>query len=149
MFMQTYETRRGEISLPLLAGAGILVVFITAAVWWYFNSKSTLPADQGQVIVEEFLQQLRAGKTDQAWSATAADFKSYLGREAFRSFVGKHPELKQPLEFQAHSAATAALLPEYIYQTTAGSAKNKTPRTVKIRLVREAELWKVESLAVQ
>lgn len=142
------QTRRGQAGLPLIASAGMLVL-VSAAAWWYFASKPTLPTDQGQAIIDEFFQQLRAGKTDQAWSATAADFKSYLGREAFRAYVAQHPELKQPLEYQSHSAAANAVISEYIYQSASAAAKNKAPRTIKVRLVQEAKQWKVESLGIQ
>lgn len=140
--------RRGQTWLPLLAVA-IITGLASVGAWWYLSRSPALPSNQGQVIVEEFFGQLRQGKTDQAWQATAADFKSYLGREAFRAYVGKNPELKLPLQFQHHDPSTVTPLPEYVYQTAPNSAKAKAPRTVKVRLVQEADQWKVESLAIQ
>ncbi len=148
MFASTPWQRTAQAGLPLL-GAVVAFGLLGSAAWWLFASKPTLPADQGQAIVDEFFQQLRAGKTDQAWSATAADFKSYLGREAFRAFVAKHPELKQPLQFQSQATDAPSPLREYIYQTTATAPKNKMAKTVKVRLVQEADQWKVESIVVQ
>lgn len=142
------RSQRAGQTLPLL-GAALAVLGIGAAGWWYFGHRSRpTPSAAGQAIVEEFLQQLRQGKTDQAWQATAADFKSYQGREAFRAYVGKHPELKQPLEFQRHEELPHAPLAEYVYVTKATAAA-KTTRTIKIRLAQEAETWKVESLGIQ
>jgi len=141
------HARRGAAWLPVAAIVTVLALG-GAAGWWYLAKAPTLPADEGQAIVDSFLLQVRQGKIDLAWQATAADFKSYLGREAFRAYVNKHPELKQPLQFQTHTPAGTAPFSEYVYQPIA-AAKTKTPRTIKVRLVQEAEAWKVESLAIQ
>lgn len=146
MNVSAHKYRPGQALLPLLAAA-VIAALVGIAGWWYFASAPALPTEQAQAIVDKFLAQLRTGKTDEAWQATAADFKSYQGREAFRAYVSKHPELKQPLQFQTQAGDAASPLREFIYQGTA--AKSKTPRTIKVRLVQEAAQWKVESLAVQ
>ena len=148
MHFHSQHNRRGQAWLPVLAVV-VIVGIGCAGGWWYFSGPSKPSPDQGQAIVEDFLKQLRQGKADQAWATTAADFKSYLGREAFRAFVGKHPVLKQPLQFQHHDQAENPPRPEYVYQTSAGAAKSASPRTVKVRLVQEAEQWKIESLGIQ
>lgn len=147
MNMSSPHSRFGQVWLPLLATA-IVVGLGSAGGWWYFSRPAALAPDQGQVLVEEFLAQLRQGKTDQAWQGTAADFKSYWGKESFRAFVGNNPVLKQSLQLQRHDISGKPR-PEYVYQNAAGSAKSKPSRTVTVRLVREGESWKVESLGIE
>ena len=53
-----------------------------------------------KTISDSFLKLISAGKTEEAWNTTSAEFKSYMGKEQFQSTVKVNPFLKKELAFE-------------------------------------------------
>lgn len=51
-------------------------------------------------ISDSFLKLVSAGKTEEAWNNTSAEFKSYMGKAQFQSTVGANPFLKKEVTFE-------------------------------------------------
>lgn len=105
--------------------------------------KPAFSSDIGRDIASRFLTEVREGKVDAAWSGTTAEFKSALGRDAFRQFVRSKKALKSAAEFQQcqESTANGLKFQECTFRAAGGG-------TIRVTLASEAGQWKVERLAV-
>lgn len=122
------------------SGAVILVI-----AWVLFGSPgSTKLPDKPETIAEEFLSQIRSGKTDDAWTSTTAEFKSFMGRDRLRDFVKSNKILRQPLKFESRQSKKqeSLILEELIFVPESGKQK------VRVLLAEEKSAWRVERLYV-
>ena len=55
---------------------------------------------QEKTISDSFLKLVSAGKTEEAWNGTSAEFKSYMGKAQFQSIVIANPFLKKEVTFE-------------------------------------------------
>jgi len=53
-----------------------------------------------KTISDSFLKLVSAGKTEDAWNSTSAEFKSYMGKAQFQSTVSANPFLKKEVTFE-------------------------------------------------
>ncbi|MFZ4610572.1 MAG: hypothetical protein ACOYNM_12195 [Gemmataceae bacterium] len=53
-----------------------------------------------KTLSDSFLNLVAAGKTEEAWNGTSAEFKSYLGKAQFQSTVAANPFLKKEVTFE-------------------------------------------------
>jgi hypothetical protein len=53
-----------------------------------------------KTISDSFLKLVAAGKTEDAWNGTTAEFKSYMGKAQFQSIVAANPFLKKEVTFE-------------------------------------------------
>ena len=53
-----------------------------------------------KTISDSFLKLVTAGKTEDAWNSTSAEFKSYMGKAQFQSIVAANPFLKKEVTFE-------------------------------------------------
>ena len=53
-----------------------------------------------KTISDSFLKLVSAGKTEEAWNSTSAEFKSYMGKAQFQSTVTANPFLKKEVTFE-------------------------------------------------
>lgn len=53
-----------------------------------------------KTISDSFLKLVTAGKTEDAWNSTSAEFKSYMGKAQFQSTVSANPFLKKEVTFE-------------------------------------------------
>lgn len=121
--------RRAVIGLVLLAGCG---------------SPPTLPDAEGRQIAEAFLADIRGGQADAAWADTGTDFKSYMGRDAFRAFVKATPALRGPAEFGdcKMTEVNGLRVAECTFKPKAGGL-------IRVDLSPADGRWRVERLAVE
>ena len=53
-----------------------------------------------KTISDSFLKLVSAGKIEEAWNSTSAEFKSYMGKAQFQSTVTANPFLKKEVPFE-------------------------------------------------
>ncbi len=63
------------------------------------GNKSTEGDSNEKTLSDSFLKLVAAGKTEEAWNSTSAEFKSYMGKAQFESTVGANPFLKKEVTF--------------------------------------------------
>ena len=63
-------------------------------------TKSTEGDSNEKTISDSFLKLVAAGKTEEAWNSTSAEFKSYMGKAQFQSTVAANPFLKKEVTFE-------------------------------------------------
>ncbi len=51
-------------------------------------------------LADAFLKLISAGKTEEAWNSTSAEFKSFMGQAQFQSTVAANPFLKKEVPFE-------------------------------------------------
>jgi len=64
------------------------------------GNKSTEGDSNEKTISDSFLKLVAAGKTEEAWNGTSAEFKSYMGKAQFQSIVAANPFLKKEVTFE-------------------------------------------------
>ena len=105
------------------------------------------PADQavGRRVADAFLSQLRAGKTDEAWQSTSAEFKSDEGRESFARDVKAKPYLREPLAFISYEVGELNGLTrgQCIYES---AESKKAPKRIRIVVAQDAGEWRVDGM---
>ncbi len=142
MTVSKQKARSGKTLLLVLLG---VLVAMAVGVYWMWSGRPTQPdVDAGRAVAEQFLQQIRAGKADQAWASTTAEFKSAQGRETFSKFVKDHPLLSKPTAFVAVQTVTIQDSPraEYTYRATEGAG------TVRLLAGNEQGAWRIDRIAV-
>lgn len=76
--------------------ASLGLVLVALGVWLFFGAANRPgPGGPGKVEADAFLENLRKGRSDQAWQSAASDLKSYMGKDSLRALVKKHPALKE------------------------------------------------------
>jgi hypothetical protein len=127
----------------LLVLLAVSLVLIVAVIWVWRTAPTQPDYEAGRAIAEEFLGQVRAGQTAQAWEATTAEFKSAQGRESFSQYVKEHPQLKAPLAFVSVQTVTVQDSPraEYLYRSGDG-------RVVRLLAGNEGGTWRVDRVQI-
>ena len=64
------------------------------------GNKASEGDTDAKTISDSFLKLVSAGKTEEAWNTTSAEFKSYMGKEQFQSTVKANTFLKKELAFE-------------------------------------------------
>lgn len=98
------ETARKPSNLILKLGLGALVgllVLVGMGIWLFLPASTPQPGAEGKEIAEAFLEQIRSGKTAEAWTGSSAEFKSYMGKDTLRDLAKKTPALREKLDFVA------------------------------------------------
>jgi hypothetical protein len=123
----------------LIVLVAVLAVAAGVCVWLWTSTPPRPSVGEGKSVADAFLASLRAGKPDDAWQATTADFKSFEGKETFRKRAAKTPQFKQPMDFISVQTVTVGTLPrdEYLYRSKEG-------RTARILVADENGAWKVD-----
>jgi len=105
------------------------------------------PVEIADAAATTFLDQLREGHVDDAWSSTTAEFKSAEGRESFRRVVKNETILKKPMKQSSSEAVTVNNLAmrKVKFQTADGSSS----KAIELLLAVENDVWKVEHFAVK
>jgi hypothetical protein len=84
----------------LILGAILgLLVLLGIGLWLLLPSGTPQPGAEGKEIAMAFLEQVRLGKTAEAWTGSSAEFKSYMGKDTLRDFAKKTPALREKLDF--------------------------------------------------
>ena len=121
-----------------------LVLAMSALGVWLFVSGPTrpVPGGPGKVEADAFLENLRKGRTDQAWQAAASDLKSFMGKDSLRALVKKHPSLKEQASGVAEGmqAGDGREIHEYLTQ--------KTGKKITIGVTLENGKPKVDSVQI-
>ena len=136
------DVRSGKTLLVVLL---CVLALLAVGVFWMWSGRPTQPdVDAGRAVAEQFLQQIRAGKADQAWASTTAEFKSAQGRETFAKFVKDHPLLSTPTAFVAVQTVSVQDSPraEYTYRGTDGKG------TVRLLAGDEQGMWRIDRMTV-
>ena len=101
------ENARKPSNLILKLGLGALVgllVLVGMGIWLFLPTSTPQPGAEGKEIAEVFLEQVRSGKTAEAWTGSSAEFKSYMGKDTLRDLAKKTPALREKLDFVAMEA---------------------------------------------
>lgn len=104
-----------------------------------------LSEEEARAMAAGFLAEIRAGRVDAAWSATAPDFKSMYGRDRFRTYVKSKPVLKTSTEFERCDFKVDGdlRLAECTFRPVGGKG------IIKVVLSPDQRVWKVGRLAVE
>ena len=140
MNRSTRSGRRGGARLPILIA--VMVAAAIPAVWLWSRPSAQPGQEEGQLVVENFLRELREGSPEAAWTSTTAEFKSAQGRESFVRENKGEEFLKGPLDFVSMQTVTVQDQPrsEYVFRSSKG------PR-VRAVVSREEGAWKVDRWA--
>jgi hypothetical protein len=122
---------------------GIYLLLLICVTLGGCSRSPSLPADQGQSIAEAFLNEIKSGKVDNAWQETTPEFKSLMGKEAFRDYVKRRPALKSEIKFESSKANqnTKMKLVEFQFR-----AEKPKPSKITIMLSPSESSWRVERL---
>jgi|YNPMSStandDraft_1061717.scaffolds.fasta_scaffold20274_3 hypothetical protein len=130
----------------LLAFSGVLLLGV-AVIWYLFihDPTPTITPGEAQEKAAAFLDQIRTGRVDEAWTETSTDFKSMYGRERFRQFVRNQPVLRMAVEFESCEFSRQAQLRvvECTFRPVGGKG------TIKVILNVDQGTWKVGRLHVE
>jgi hypothetical protein len=122
----------------LAAVLGLLIV------WW---GGETSPTEyQGREVAGQFMEQIRTGNLDAAWESTTSDFKSDLGRDAFRGFVAARPSLQGAAEYAGSEEVVVHGLTRWRYNFRLASPLPSGSSDVGVLITRDADVWRVEQI---
>ncbi len=99
--MSTHDSDSGW-PLGLVGGAGLVCLLLGGAGYYWFGASGSVaqPGEEGKEIASSFLDQVREKKWTAAWDQTGPEFRSYMGLETFKTYVAKHPALKEKIEYK-------------------------------------------------
>ncbi len=90
----------GQKPWKLIIGSVMALLLLLGVVAWLIRPASTpQPGAEGKEIALAFLEQVRQGKTADAWNDSSAEFKSYMGKDTLRDLAKKTPALREKLDF--------------------------------------------------
>jgi hypothetical protein len=129
-----------------------LIFLIVAAAFFYYYWSGGLIANSTTDMLataKSFLEDVGAGRIDNAYARTSAAFRRQHSPEQFRSLLDMHPLLKTSATRQMNGYHIAANWTRGTadYDVTVLQAKASLP--VRLRLVTEEAVWKVDELAVE
>lgn len=133
---------------PVVIGAAVAAAAILAIGGWMLAAGGRPPAladDEAKAMAAAFLDLVRAGKSDDAWAATAADFKSFQGRDDFRKLVRSKPAFKAAMACQGCEVRRdkTPAVAECAFKPAAGGPG------VKVILAPEGGQWKVGGVVAE
>lgn len=112
--------------------------------------------EEGRRVAESFLEEVRGGRTDQAWQSTTVEFKSLMGSGSLRDYVRARPVFRSPAEYvDARPLETGGgRLVEFLFRATPPPPKGhprKTmgPQTIRVMVDFGETPARVERLAVE
>jgi hypothetical protein len=111
------------------------------------SCSNTPPVANAELAATQFLDQLRHGRVDEAWTSTTAEFKSAEGREAFRRSIRNEKVLKTALKQSSSETVNVNELERL--KLTYRPADGSSSKTVEILLAVDDAAWKVESFLVK
>lgn len=94
-----------------------------------------------RALAETFLEGIRVGRVEEAWTGASPEFKSFMGKDQFKSFVWSNPVLKEKAVFEK-----AEPLPEGKWVLCSFAGKSKK---VLLTLGPEEGGWKVVGMKVE
>jgi len=108
-------------------------------------------SDSGKLIATGFLDDLRAGKVEDAWQGASTEFKSLMGLHSLKDLVKRHPALKAPAEFAERRPVelNGRKLAEHVFLGTSKVRGKPVPSTIKVLLGAEHGGLRVEKLSVE
>lgn len=126
----------------MVGGVLLAAVLGLLIVWW--GGESVPTEDQGRQVAGQFLEQIRTGNLDAAWESTTSDFKSDLGRDAFRGFVAARPSLREEAEYVGSEEVAVHGLTRWRYNFRLTSPLPSGSPEVGVLITRDADVWRVE-----
>jgi hypothetical protein len=129
-----------------------LIFLIAAAAFFYYYWSGGLIANSPTDMLataKSFLEDISAGRVDNAYGRTSASFRRQHSPEQFRSLLDKHPLLHTTAtrQMDGYDIAPTWTRGTAEYKVTLLQAKASLP--VRLRLVTEEAVWKVDELAVE
>ena len=118
------------------------------AYYWSGGLIANSPTDM-LATAKSFLEDIGAGRIDNAYGRTSASFRNHHSPEQFRSLLDKHPVLKTNTtrNVNGYEIISTWTRGAAEYNVTLLQAKESLP--VQLRLVTEEAVWKVDELAVR
>ena len=125
---------------------GVLIVAL--AVWLLFIRGPSVPSladDEGRVMAEKFLDEVRAGQVNEAWESTSTEFKSFQGKETFRKLVKSKPAFKSTVKFEASETPKESdtVYRVYRFRPVKGTG------IIAVSLAPEDDTWRVVHVVVE
>jgi hypothetical protein len=110
---------------------------------------------QSQAAANDFLENIRANRLEEAYQSTTESFKKRVSRKGFEELVQKHPELKQQDVFPQFDVnqnpsqpPTQPFSGPYRYRYSVQGKDGKEPLEFKITVAKENGTLKVDQLTV-
>jgi hypothetical protein len=111
--------------------------------------------EQSQAVANDFLENIRANRLEEAYQSTTESFKKRVSRKGFEELVQKHPELKQQDVFPQFDVnqnqsqpPTQPFSGPYRYRYSVQGKDGKEPLEFKITVAKENGTLKVDQLTV-
>ena len=147
-FWKPVRDQRPHGNAKIVAVAALLVVGLGLYLGFQWLRPRPTPPAGGRDIAENFLNEIRTDKADDAWQSTTAEFKSDLGRENFIRFVLSRPSLMSPVDYVDSQPVKLDHVPrtECTFQTT---SPDLPKAKVKVLVAQERGEWRVERLLVE
>ena len=131
--------------------AFIFLVLFSAAFFFYYWSGGLIAHSTTDMLASAnvFLEDVGAGRSDNAYARTSSRFRKEHSPEQFRALIGKQPLLKsQPTrQIDGYSVTRSWKQGKADYRAILRVAKESVP--VKLTLVTEEAEWKVDDVAVE
>ena len=97
-----------------------------------------------KTISDSFLKLVTAGKTENAWNSTSAEFKSYMGKAQFQSTVASNPFLKKDVTFEKAEKDTKTKALTYC-----SYKESKSKKTVIVIVGADADALRVQGIKIE
>lgn len=123
---------------------GLLLAAVLGLLIAWGGGETAPTEDQGLEVAGQFLEQIRTGNLDAAWESTTSDFKSDLGRDAFRGLVAARPSLQAPAEYVGSEEVAVHGLTRWRYNFRLASPLPSGSSDVGVLITRDADVWRVE-----
>lgn len=140
--MATAGPATGRVWILAIGLLALVVGGFVGARW--LNKPPTQPnAEEGRLVAEQFLAQVRGGKAGTAWDGATTEFKSIEGRESFIRKVRSTPILTGPLQFNSSQQVTIQDEPrtELLFQSP-------DTKLVRVLIGFEHGNWRVDRLSI-
>jgi hypothetical protein len=149
--MLAFSTGRGARGFMIKRSIPFLIFLIVAAAFFYYYWSGGLIANSPTDMLataKSFLEDVGAGRIDNAYGRTSASFRMQHSPEQFRSLLDKYPVLKTSTtrNMNGYEVVPTWTRGTAEYNATLLQAKESLP--VRLRLVTEEAVWKVDELAV-
>ena len=108
------------------------------------GTKSTEGDSNEKTISDSFLKLVTAGKTEDAWNSTSAEFKSYMGKAQFQSTVASNPFLKKDVTFEKEEKDEKTKVLTYC-----SYKESKSKKTVIIIVGPDSDALRVQGMKIE
>jgi hypothetical protein len=131
--------------LALACGVGMYFVFRAASVAMTGAMQMVADLSDAQFVAQGFVNDLGAGRIDQAYSATSQGYQARQTKDQLKALVDKNPALKNSnaTAFITNQAPGATRMNAQVTATGTAGSVNCT-----VQLIKEDGQWKVDGFTI-